>query len=550
MKQSIFKLTFSFLFCLQGIQLAYAGAVIGATEPTQWLNNIELLGTNASGAITATEQTLSTTKQVILDPIANALISIALQQATNNVVNWANGGFQGQPLIIGNPEQYIKNAGLNALKVSLGDIPQNSIYGDSIFSAVVNSVRNNDLFIQLQSLSQTNVPSIIQKKLCDEVNLNQTALDDVKRDNGTYDQTEFASRKAELYNALCVEDPNTNPELSQTLIAINNQDPSVGGGDVWLETTGGSNNLYKKSVEAQVLGNKIKTEKEAAQKEVLAQGGGVASETKCIKTKTDTRTGETICEAEEVITPSGNVQNILSNAVGAPLSRLTNIQGEGALSSVLTGFVMKVLTDGLNRAFSRAGQSGTNVSVTLNNQPSLNQDLISDPAAKSSLVRTMQKEFTEYLKSLDSLDSTDTSYLADVASYETKLNSVKNCWDSLINNPSYNDFISFYNQRMTKINELSTFLNLEKTNITAARTLINNTSIAISNSNSSQEISNIYNDYRNQLEQSNYPTLGTDLRRVGEYRKNKSDSSNDSTLKDYQNMCTSFIQQQNNTGGN
>ena len=115
------------------------GATGGAIEPTQILNNIELIGVNISDASTALSTNLDMVKNTILDPIANGLITNAMEQATDDILSWANGGFDGeQPLIVSNPEKYIKNKGASEAKRALKGIPEDSIFGNSIFSSLAN----------------------------------------------------------------------------------------------------------------------------------------------------------------------------------------------------------------------------------------------------------------------------------------------------------------------------------------------------------------------------------------------------------------------------
>ena len=77
-------------------------------------------------------------KNVVLDPIANALISSTLKGTSNSILGWASGGFGGaDPLIVSNPESFINNRGLEAVRGSLSQIPTDSVFGDSIFNSVL-----------------------------------------------------------------------------------------------------------------------------------------------------------------------------------------------------------------------------------------------------------------------------------------------------------------------------------------------------------------------------------------------------------------------------
>ena len=102
------KIIIAFVFLFQigtALPTHAASAVAGALEPTQWLNNIELVATNLTSGEIALSTGLDMVKNTILDPIANQLIAAALEQGSNDIIAWANGGFEGEPLIIGNPEK-------------------------------------------------------------------------------------------------------------------------------------------------------------------------------------------------------------------------------------------------------------------------------------------------------------------------------------------------------------------------------------------------------------------------------------------------------------
>lgn len=546
MKQIILKLVLATLTCFYSLQFAYAGGGGtfmgngGALETTQWLNNIELGAIASSDAITAAQQTIATNKEVILDPIVNALIAAVLQQATNNVINWANGGYGGNPLIISNPQIYVQNKGLGAVKMALGNIPQNNIYSGSVLNAVVGSIRGDDPASQLRAASQSAVPSLIQNNFCTENNLNQTAINDVKDVNGNYDQSAFATRKAELYNTLCTGNPNTNPQLSQTLMNVNNQRPQVGDWGPWLATTGGDNE-FTNTVKGKIAADKIKTAVVTATQEDITRGGGYVSETKCVRYEINQEDGSQYCAEEGVLTPGASVQNTVSSAAASGLTRLTNIQGFGSFSPIFLGLLTNMLTNGINQALSNTNnQTKVNTAVTVNSASANKQDLLGNPAQKDSLTRPMIKEFTQYLNMLNNLENTDTSYLIDVNNYITKLNNTKACWDTIKTDPSYPAFLSFYNQRKGTADSLVNFLTTEKNNIVIARTLVNTTMTNINNSNSSQEIYQLYTNYTTQVEQKGLPTLTSDTQRALDYRKNTLNANNDNTLINYQNQCASI----------
>lgn len=546
MKKTILQITFLFIFSLSGIQQTHAAAIWGATEWTQIGNNIQLYLGNSTALTTATEQTLSTTKEVILDPVGNALIASAQQQAANSIVAWAKGGFQGNPLVISNLQNYIKNQGINSLKITLGGVPTGSIYGNSILNTVINSVRTGDTQAQIAALSNSSLPSLVQKNFCNEDSLNQTAMNDVSASDGSYNNADFTARKAELYKTLCSGDPKTDPVLAKSLNTLASNQPSFGNGDVWLATTGGNNefNVTSRAVIATKEAQRVA--EEAAKANVT---GGVASETTCVNEVTDIN-GDKNCKETAVLTPSGTVQNTISNAVNSGLNRLTNIQGSGALSSLITGLAVKYITEGLNSSVSKPTPSQTSTITT-----KYTQDFLNNPQAKDSLVKPMRTQFNAYLSTLDKLDPIDTAYLLDINAYESRINAVKTCIDNLqSSSTSYmslqdsslaSDFSAFYASRKPTIDSKRNELLTEKGNISSSRDLVNTTMSLIDKANSSQEIYNIYTSYSDKTQTANFIALNADIQRAGDYRNTKYQSDNDTVLASLSSRCATASNQGN-----
>ena len=533
MKRSFFQCFLIALIMMSSLGTTRAASLVaGALEPTQILNNIELLAVNVSDALTAVSTDLVAVKRTILDPIGNVLIAIAQQKAATDILSWANGGFQGKnSLVISSPEKFINSKGLDTVKGLLGGIKPNSSYGDSILGTVISNVKYSDTNSQLASLSQSAVPSIVQKNVCDEATLNNTARYDVTDENGNVDQAAFTARKKELYARLCVGDPNKDPKLASTLTQVNKQNPSLGGWDAWLATTGGDNQ-YRTNTQSAIIIGKAQEEKKLATTNQLNQGGGVASETKCIKKNADGVT----CADEQIVTPSGTVQKSLSGSVTAGLDRLNSLQGDGALSALLTGFATKFIMKGINNALSGVLSNSPNSSTGTNRTtkgPNI-QDLTTDPDTKAAITGPMMKMFNSSTKSLTTLKSLDEAYLNSIDAYDAKVTAIKSCYDALVlADPSLEGTAkvvratNFYNNRKEQIVNTQNDIRPELKLVGEALEFIINTSNSIRNSNSTQEISTIFNDYQNQVETRKYPGVYSEAQRRGEYARNKSAIADD-----------------------
>ena len=138
----------------------HATAIIGSTFPGQIVSDIISLATGASTFIDTSANVEVMLKETILDPIANQLISSVIEESSDNITSWVTGGFDGAPsLITGNPEDFIKKAGLNAARGALGNIPEDSVFGDSLFATLKDTYSGaNDLKAQIEGLSKSDIP--------------------------------------------------------------------------------------------------------------------------------------------------------------------------------------------------------------------------------------------------------------------------------------------------------------------------------------------------------------------------------------------------------
>jgi hypothetical protein len=544
----------------------YAGgaATGGSTFAQQVLQLAEEVPTNINSTITATQQTLETTKIVALDPIANGIISSVQDQAASDLLSWANGGFKGSPLIITNPERYIKDQGLARAKLSLGYLPSNSIYGDSIFNNLVDQYKDKGLKTKLEELSQSNIPSIVQNNICSDQALTDLALKDVRSGDGSYSQAALAARKNELYNYACTGNPKTDQGLAQRLSDLNAQNPSIGGWDSWLATTNGDNRKNKQALASQVVATEVEDVK-GLTKEELYNGLNAISQRECLIYQKDIDGNATqTCEEWATLTPGDSVQDAISKAGTASFDRLANIMGSGALTSFLTTLAVSKISQGLNSAVTSAvkssatGQSNTSSIITA--RAVYVQDLIGDPTRKTEFLRPILKQLTYYLTTLDSLEATDRSYLTDMNSYESKIAQGRSCYDSVVAanyvsgaDSQVTSAYTFYADRQSRVNTVRNTVTPELKLITEARGFVNDTITKINASNSMQEISVIFNNYMMINENKNYPTTMEEGLRRGEYIRNQSDSSRDTSMTDYQNTCnqisTSGQQRSRGSGG-
>jgi hypothetical protein len=535
---------------------AYAGSVAGFggyTEITGLIELAESVPTTIAAIGTSASVTTDMVSNTILKPIATGLINVAQQQIANSIIDWVNGGFEGQPLIISNPEKFIRDQGRVQVRLALDGIPTDSVFGDSIFNNIVSQYKDsNDITKQLKALSSSDIPGIIQQNLCNDQTLTSLATNDVTDGEGNYVQEEVAARKTELFNYACSGDANRDPETAAKIVELSTQvqastGQSLGGWDQWLATTGGDN-AYTKGVQAVPIIKQADVSKQEEKKNEIFQGAGPVSQTKCVEYGEAQPGKDPKCLREEVLTPGEVIASSLEKAANAGLDRLTNLTGEG-LTSLITNLALTKLTSGLNKAIS-ASPSNTSEVVLTQRPPS--KDLIADPTRKREIQNPMKKQFTFFISTLNELEQLDQTYLAEVNSFQSRITSGQVCYDGLVSDSllsrssqQYTDASAFYSTRQNRVNNIKAVISPELSKIAEARTFTDETQAKMAASNSTEEISALFDAYMEKVDSEGYPQSQDLSARKVDYNKNKKDSENDLSsaqhtgmnMLDYQNMC-------------
>lgn len=517
------------------LKVEAGGAGGGATEPTQWLNNAELIGLNISDAATAFATQGSWVKDYILNPAANALISSALQSSSDSILTWVSGGFESdQPLVISDPESYIKNSGMKVVDNALRSIPGDSVYGASIFSSLYSTYQgqNADFATQMKALSSSAGPSIIQNNLCTDQKITSLVVSAIRNSDGSYDQNDLASKKAELWDYACASSAE-DPQTSARLIDLNKQNPSIGGWSMWLSTTGGDND-YTRSVQGQnLLANKVADDKEKQINEIY-NGAGPVSEKSCQEFTPNSDTAQIAnCIRWITTTPGDQVGESLTEALTSGMKRLENIMGDGSLTGLLQGFATAAISNGiksaLNRVVDKDGNAPYKLPITLSSSRPKVDDLAGagNVEAKKETTRPLNKHLQYYSTALDNITKLNDQYTSDLNAYSAKITALKNCTQAA----------DFFTNRTARINAARAGVQAEQDKIEEARALIARTDRAITVSNSSEEISDIFTAYLDEIEERKLPDLQTEAKRIKEYTQNKNDVENDSELTNWQTIC-------------
>lgn len=522
------------------------GAVAGALEPTQILNNIELVGVNISDAITAAEQSLSTYKQTIVDPAGALALTIAQKAATDSIISWANSGFEGQPLIISNPEKYIRDAGYVGIKSTLSKVPVDSVLGDSIFNTIVNNNKQISQEARLKELSKSPTASVIQKNACNDPDtLLEKAEAEVEAEGGTIE--EINARYEAFYEAICAGDPETDPAVARNIDELARQDSSLGGWDLWLSTTGGHTEEAQVQEGLLLAAKESETRKIFTDKEIF-QGEGAISDKKCLAyVKDDDGNDTKDCDFSITLSPGEAVQDAISKAVTSPLERLSNLTGADALTGMLTGFIADALMKGLNSAFSGNSSSQTNTPTVIQTRTPSVQDLKNNQALVTTLTKPMLQNLNLALTKSNTLLSLDREFLQSLATYESRIKAGKACYDALVtdyptmaSDSRVTSAYTFYAGRQSKVDGYRSIINPEIAKILEAQNLMNQTKTKIQSMTSSQDIMNEYNNYSKAIDLGKYPTPQTEGERRTQYQQAKSDAEKDQELVNYGTMCTTL----------
>ena len=527
MKKTFFVILSIYISVISLHNTTYAlNQVAGALEPTQIMNNVELGLIDFMTADQLIQDTLITTKTVILDTIEAGLISFAQQTAINEIVSWANGGFdENNPLIVSNPEKYILGEGRKIVIKNLESIPTNTIFGDSIFYTILNNAKEVSTASKLKELSTSPYIAILQKNTCDDPNtLVNLARRSAESEGGTQD--EIDARFDEIYNSyeesLCTEDPNEDLTTANNLKELATYDSSVSGWDGWLMSI--NDNEFTRTQEAVQIVERDKGKAETFATKELYDGLGTLSQKGCA----DDVASMADCLNPIILNPGKVVQETLSKAATAQLERLTNMTGADGLAALLTDFITSSLMEGINKTI-KNNFSGSNDSETVSTEEPAAQDLYGEDEKKKQLTGPILKQLNHLLTILSDLEKLDDEYLSKFTDYESHIQKGRTCYNTLVTdypllstNSDVTSAYSFYTERQGRVDTIRTEINKEKGTISDAKALINETKLKIAATNSSEELSKIFKEHSEAYEDANYPTNQTYARRKGEYQQAQS----------------------------
>lgn len=521
--------------------------------------------------LTTANTYLTMYNNTIFRPLQDMMMLVTIFSSGDKIKSLILGGVSGEAaLLIQNPERYIKQQGVNALKANVNYISKaDGIYSNSIMDSVVSQARvRSDLGGRLAYLSKSSIPQAIQDDMCEDSKLEGIALNDVTDAEGNYTLEDLRDRKAELYTSLCEGDPNTDKDLAQALTTAGEQ-TGAGGWGVFNAKTGadgkgGDNNFTKTNLALNAI-EADRLLKEAMEAADLTRGNGIVSKTECLVRSTDETTGLDVCLEKSIQSPAYQLSESFKSAINAPLDILKNSYGTGGtvssiLSSIgsivgtissMTGTLnsMKSTVSGLSTLgpdgdtslqinikgtpgyapITPGGGSNPEINTPINASTTYTQDLVNNPTGKASVVKPLSSILGKHLTLLTTLEKSDKSYLSAIDAYMSKLNTVQSCYQQLITSfptetlTAINYFpetilpsiasdqrvvnaLAYYNSKKTATETLKTEITNELSLVDQTRALVNGTQNTITNSNSTEEIIATLDNYNSTVENNNLPS--------------------------------------------
>lgn len=564
MQKIVVSLLFAISFYTATVAPTYA---IFCSNCSTWVMQIDQLVNEsisaASNPVTSLQQTLATINDNILIPMRDAMSLIVLMKSGDSVQNLVLGSLGADPLLVRNPEQYLKNKALGSVDLSLGSLAATkSMYGDSLLSSLVASSRYEYASheTKLRALTQSSIPSIVQRNACDDTMLTQLAMEDVTVAGQPLDQTAFRERKQYFYEKFCTKDPLQDRATAQSLEALRQARPNIGGWDSWLALTGGDNQYAAASRLQTEIAKQAALKVEQAKTDYVI-GGGIKSLTECKRYAENDINGNLYgetstpgCELEEIKQVSGVLASTYKEAIETPMKLIRDSFGTGAGSLIGTAFSTLNLLKGISSSLGSAtdgssggGSNNTGSTVTASSPPA--QDLVNNPQAKQTLSSPVMAQLSAHMDSIQKLETVDSNFLSTITTYQGQLDAMKSCFQS-IDVPD-SEAMSFYDSETRKNTELRNTINQELELVSTAKTLLATTTNRINSSNSSEEIASIFDSY--QAASQGLPGLTAGASREGEYisfqGKVRMSSSEDGGVYRHKQRCDMLRIQMLNGGG-
>lgn len=364
-----------------GMRTAFAGGVIGATEPTQWLNNFELIGDVAANTGTFANSVADNIKSYSLDPVASQIANNLINRAVNDTYNWMKSGFPGEgPAFIVNPDAYFKNVANQQIRIQLDSINKsNNPNKNAIAVALIKNIRADRSTVG--SKLDSNLFDVLQKETCTSDNLEKIARDQLSSGlsagvNSSLSQKDQVTQlKSKLNSEFCTSSTKNNPAAQAKLESC----MQAGGCGSWgtlfamfqpQNTQTGALALAQKEI--------TDTSNRAVETQKSKVTNGLIPNEKCVaRLQVDDEgnqypDGEGPCTEWNVTTPVQYTMDKFTQAVTQQYGKLSNVHSFGdLLGDVASNFLQKqveqALYSGLSKTLTSSNKNSNSLNVTYDN---------------------------------------------------------------------------------------------------------------------------------------------------------------------------------------
>lgn len=509
------------------------------------------------GATLATQiNTYVAANKIWMEPLANQMIATSLLAQQKGTINLVTGGLGGQSLLQSNPDQWVQNQGLNALRVSLGDVSTSKgTYNSSILNSLVGTYRGStDTKTKIQANTVSSRPGLIQKDICKDAALTAAATNDVQIMGKASDPAAIKARKTELYNTLCVGNPQTDTALANRLMKVESSRPDLISTKSFEAYLAGDN-AYVRSVKTSLIVSQEKQAKEQTAKEDLNRGGGIVSPSTCTETAGTNESADLgnianlPCRMNEFTGSSAQLSNAYQQALNAPIQKLIASNGTGILGSLSALLSAKNTWDQMKNAFGLVKATGAlnNTSVTSSSAVKT-PDLANNAAARENLTKPIDNRIKKYDDAISALEQKDVLLRSHLDLGDSYLESLRSCYQGIVDtykipasDPRVAPGFAYYTAHALETASLRADISIDTIAIQQARGALSSLRNILANSNSSEEINTAYEDFESKSSDGTYPNEMSAVKREGDIQTVKTNNDlatmDDSELVKLRNEC-------------
>lgn len=515
---------------------------------------------SAIAEVTSTATAIMQRVNMLMGPWLDALKLAKLAKEGNLIRNLVVGSMgTNNALLITNPKQYLTNQGKASIRESLKNVEDaKGVYSDAISGDEIRAARMKyDSKAQLTAISHSGRPAVIQKNLCSDDDL--VKLTELAGEDGPQDP-KYNTRREELYEKLCDGDPAEDPELSKALLALDSQNPSVGGWNSFLTATQEGGSAVAKMRASVVIATNEQA-KVAAKAADLTMGKGISSQSECGAGNKDLQedgAGNTFCpDGKELIAKLGShvsetytdalnsTNNVLRNSLGQTTPFIALVQNLTSLLNT-TNSTISTFSDAINDSSTRRTVATSTGNITYSTS-TYTHTLTPGTGTHTTITTNLKTSLNDDKNSLVTLQKIDSEFSGLVNGYLSTLTTTKNCFDSLIaefpdetirqthfnaisTNSEVIAALAYLNPELSSTQTLRAKINNDLSGISTMQTLINTTLDKIAKSDSIEEITDLYDKYTETTRIQKLPTSQTAIERVqekGEFQQKIGDGSMD-----------------------